>query len=353
MNLQKISLATLKRLFCGALFLPLAWAQAADMFDTTTGQVRLDSVVVGATRYQAVVVVPGTLVGFGTGAPKTSETYFDLTSGHLNIRSLMVGTTAYPDVVITIGSLESVGGSAPVQASGTAPANTLVGLDGQNYPLRVSVSLNASRQPSAITYDFHKTDGTMTPCTHSASNDATCHGAANTFNNITASGFPAATDPNPPANATLTVGPDSYGYSFEGKVTGMTWTGTWTAMRSTPSGITTQSGPFSVDVVIEQGNGQGNPNGSGSPSGPNPTILSQTFTPGTAAKLEVAFDMDMRSEFGTTGTYVPTKSYWANARLFVMELSSYTPGGNITLVGKSFVSTGGIPLAQDRIIVLP
>jgi hypothetical protein len=334
-----------------ALYWPLTCIHAADVFDPGTGQVRLDSVLVGATRYQSVVVIPGRLVSVGSGAAKAPETYFDLATGQLTIRQLTAGESTYPDVVITVASVLAVGSNAPVNTGNTAPANTLVGLGGQNYPLRVSISFNASNnphQPSAITYDFHKTDGSMTPCTYSASNEATCHGASNTITNLTVIGGP--TDNSPPNNATLNAGPDSYGFSFEGKITGSTWTGTWTAVRGTATGgITTESGPFSVDVVM----GTGNSTGTTTPNGAAPTIQSINFTPGAAAKLEVAFDIDMRPGYGTTGNYSPAKSYWATPRLFVIEFHSYSSGGSITLTGKDFASTGGVVLAQDRVFVFP
>ena len=59
MNFAHATLARLKHAICLALLLPAAIAHATDVFDPATGQVRLDTVLLGATRYQAVVVVPG------------------------------------------------------------------------------------------------------------------------------------------------------------------------------------------------------------------------------------------------------------------------------------------------------
>jgi hypothetical protein len=93
------------------------------------------------------------------------------------------------------------------------------------------------------------------------------------------------------------------------------------------------------------------------PSVVGPTIQSINFTPGVAAKLEVAFDTDMGHGYSTTGTYSPSRSYWATPRLFVVEFNSYVSGGSITLVkggsGGSFVSTGGVGMAADRVFVFP
>lgn len=342
----------IKKLWFALISLTLTWpltcANAADFFDPGTGQVRLDSVLVGATRYQSVVVMPGTLVSLGSGAAKAAETYFDLASGQLTIRELTVGASIYPDVVITVAKVLAVGSSAPVNAIETAPANTLMGLRGQNYPLRVNLTVGSNGQNlEGIAYDFHKTDGTMTPCTHSASNDATCHGAGTTITNIKLGG--ALIDAGSTNGVTLIAGPDRYGISFTGTLLGKTWTGTWSLTSTTPSGTSTESGPFSVEVVM----GAGNSTGSTTPTGAAPTIQSINFTPGAAAKLEVAFDIDMRPNFGTTGSYSPAKSYWATPRLFVIEFQSYSSGGSITLTGKDFASTGGVVLAQDRVFVFP
>ena len=113
---------------------------------------------------------------------------------------------------------------------------------------------------------------------------------------------------------------------------GVPFTGTWTVQKSL-------DGAAPVASVV------------------GPTIQSLNFTSGVAAKLEVAFDTDMGPGYSTTGTYSPSRSYWATPRLFVVEFNSYVSGGSITLVkggsGGSFVSTGGVGMAADRVFVFP
>jgi len=90
-----------------------------------------------------------------------------------------------------------------------------------------------------------------------------------------------------------------------------------------------------------------------------PTIADLTFTPATAntaAKLTAIFSTDMQSGYFTTGAYSPIvgkEGYWPDARTFVVEFSSVTSGGQITLVASGFKSVSGQPMAADRVYTFP
>ena len=124
----------------------------------------------------------------------------------------------------------------------TAAIGTFNYTGGQSYPLRASFTINSAGFITGGEYDFHKLDGTMTPCTYSVANDATCHGASNTISITSQSGLLTSSGAASPI--TLNAGPDSYGFIFNGTMTGTTWSGTWT--NSTQTG----GGTFSVNVGI-------------------------------------------------------------------------------------------------------
>lgn len=90
-----------------------------------------------------------------------------------------------------------------------------------------------------------------------------------------------------------------------------------------------------------------------------PAITDLAFTPATAntaAKLTAVFSTNMQSSYSTTGAYVPKvgkEGYWPDPRTFVVEFSSVTPGGQITLVASGFKSVSGQPLAADRVYTFP
>jgi hypothetical protein len=90
-----------------------------------------------------------------------------------------------------------------------------------------------------------------------------------------------------------------------------------------------------------------------------PAITDLTFTQATTnttAKLTAVFSTDMQSGYSTTGAYVlkaGKEGYWPDARTFVVEFDSYTPGGQITLVASGFKSVSGQPLAADRVYTFP
>lgn len=103
------------------LFLVAPAGFAADSYDPVTGSVTVGSVVVGTTRYQAVVLKPATLVSFSTQVTALTEDVFDVITGRLTLRTLSVGGVAYYNVVITVGSVLSVGSSTPVDAGSAVP----------------------------------------------------------------------------------------------------------------------------------------------------------------------------------------------------------------------------------------
>lgn len=90
-----------------------------------------------------------------------------------------------------------------------------------------------------------------------------------------------------------------------------------------------------------------------------PTVTDLTFTPATAntaAKLTAIFSTDMQSGHSITGAYVlkvGKEGYWPDARTFVVEFSSVTSGGQITLVASGFKSVSGQPMAADRVYTFP
>ena len=133
-------------------------------------------------------------------------------------------------------------GSAAVPAK----LGTLVWAGGQTYPLRANLTVNAAGQANGGGYDFHKLDGTSTACTHSDANDATCHGSSASFNTNSQS---AAISTAGGSGVSLRAGPDQYGYTFTGTLSGTTWSGTW-AKAATGSSTNTGSGSFSVTLVI-------------------------------------------------------------------------------------------------------
>ena len=90
----------------------------------------------------------------------------------------------------------------------------------------------------------------MTAGTHSAANDATCFGANSSFNTTSQGG--ALTTAGAASTATLTAGPDIYGYTFSGTLTGRIWTGTVTKVATTQPTFTGGSGVFSVELGTTQ-----------------------------------------------------------------------------------------------------
>ena len=127
-------------------------------------------------------------------------------------------------------------------------ANTLTVTGGESYPLRVFFTLDAAGLISGGDYDFHKLDGTMTPCEHSPANQATCHGTSASVSK-SSQGAAINRSSGTAAPASLVVGPDGFGYTFTGTITGLDWVGTWSKV-ATPTSSLVQSGSFAVKVGI-------------------------------------------------------------------------------------------------------
>lgn len=130
---------------------------------------------------------------------------------------------------------------------GASSVGTLNVTGGESYPLRVNIFINSAGLVTGANYDFHKLDGTMTACEHSAANDATCHGTAADFSKPAE---PVTLSQNGAASTILlTSGQDQYGYTFTGNITGSTWAGTWNKVAM-PNSNLAASGTFSVVVAI-------------------------------------------------------------------------------------------------------
>lgn len=90
-----------------------------------------------------------------------------------------------------------------------------------------------------------------------------------------------------------------------------------------------------------------------------PAVASRTFVATAPARLEVTFSQPMNPTYFTTGSYVPSSSVWESPTKFVVTLSSYTPGGTITLMAptatdpRGFRSAAGAGLAQDYVFQFP
>jgi hypothetical protein len=147
----------------------------------------------------------------------------------------------------TSTGVQSADSAAP---AGTAAPGTLVVTGGETYPLRASMTISSAGQITGGQYDFHKIDGTMTACEHSAANDAVCHGASANFSVTSQSG--PMTTAGSTSSIRLIAGPDIYGYTYTGTLVGVRWTGTWTKVAVPNVSTLTGSGSFAVDLVITQ-----------------------------------------------------------------------------------------------------
>ena len=147
--------------------------------------------------------------------------------------------------VLTRGSCQA--GSTP-----TTPAalGTLVAGNGEKFALRVSLTLDAKGLVTGGDYDFHTTQGTLTPCTATPANtgpSGTCRGASGSIGTSSQSGAIPRTGTT--SAITLSAGPDGYGYTFTGTLLGKVWTGTYTKV-ATPLTAYVDSGSFAVEVAI-------------------------------------------------------------------------------------------------------
>lgn len=131
--------------------------------------------------------------------------------------------------------------------------DVLLDINGESYPLRVSMTIGDDVMSStggkvkSISYDFHKLDGTMTPCTYSDKNSASCHG---TNSDITSSTVLFLGWGGWDLEQTFNTNVDQFGFSFYGKIYKGEWKGTWKKVATTLSSQV-GSGTFSVTPTIE------------------------------------------------------------------------------------------------------
>lgn len=165
-------------------------------------------------------------------------------SGKLTIgKSLVIDNSGWSQ----INKISSFGfPTSNTSGNGTASTGTLSITGGESYPLRVNFVINSAGLVTGGNYDYHKLDGTMTPCTvESAPNH--CQGTNSNFGTPSSS---ITLTPNGAASTMLlTTGQDQFGYTFTGNMTGTTWAGTWNKV-ATPDLNLAASGTFSVVVAI-------------------------------------------------------------------------------------------------------
>lgn len=168
-------------------------------------------------------------------------------SGKINPgKSIVIDNSSFTQIN-KINSFSFPASNPNGNGTGTGSVGTLSITGGESYPLRVNIFINAAGLVTGANYDYHKLDGTMTACTYSAANHATCHGTASDFG---APAAPVTLSPNGALSTMLlTSGQDQYGYTFTGNMTGTTWAGTWNKV-ATPNSNLAASGTFSVVVAI-------------------------------------------------------------------------------------------------------
>lgn len=160
-----------------------------------------------------------------------------------------VGSTASAWRLNVLASSSGSCGGATTPAT-PAALGTLVQSNGDRFALRVNLTLDAAGNITGGDYDFHTTQGTLTPCTATPANTGptgTCIGANNSISQSSQSGAIPRT--GTASAITLRAGPDSFGYTFTGTLLGKVWTGTFTKVATATSSFTT-SGTFSVEVSI-------------------------------------------------------------------------------------------------------
>ena len=121
--------------------------------------------------------------------------------------------------------------------------------DRPQRPLRASFTISTAGQVNGGSFDFHTLAGTLTPCTYSLANAGTCFGTNGSFNTTSQGGLMSVTGSATPIS--LKTGPDVYGFTFTGPLTGKLWSGTFTKVPAAGS-VEVGSGTFSVNVEITQ-----------------------------------------------------------------------------------------------------
>lgn len=106
---------TAKRTGIGIL-IALAWngAYALTTYDPATGRATISSIVVGNTRYNDIVITPGSVISIGNGTVTRTYDTYDPATNRLTISTINVGGQTFTDVVVTVGSVISLGPFAPI-----------------------------------------------------------------------------------------------------------------------------------------------------------------------------------------------------------------------------------------------
>ncbi|MEJ6004693.1 Ig-like domain-containing protein [Paucibacter sp. AS339] len=134
-------------------------------------------------------------------------------------------------------------------SGGAASVGQFLSVKGEKYPLRVNFTLDSQGKITGGDFDFHGVNGSMEPCTWSQANTATCFGTNGSITPKVQQGGPLLRESGSANSISLIDGPNDYGYTFTGTLTGLIWTGTWTKV-ATAIEPRVDSGTFSVKVGI-------------------------------------------------------------------------------------------------------
>ncbi len=99
---------------CLASLVAVTTVHAADVFDPATGYLTIDAILLDATLYRSVVVVPASVISYSNAPATAPADSFDGATGRLTLRSLSVLGTSYADVVLTVSRVVSVGSATAI-----------------------------------------------------------------------------------------------------------------------------------------------------------------------------------------------------------------------------------------------
>jgi subtilisin family serine protease len=98
----------LKKIMIGLSFLMMQVCWAVDRYNPITNHLTIQTVQVGETFYNNVVITVGTVLQVGGGDPIGSVDVYNSTNNQLTIPSVMVNGTSYTNVVISVGQIVSI-----------------------------------------------------------------------------------------------------------------------------------------------------------------------------------------------------------------------------------------------------
>jgi len=113
----------LKRFLIGLSLLMTQACWAADTYNPANNQLTIQSVSVGGTIYNNVVITVGSVIRIDGGAPRGSVDLYDQLTNQLSIPSVAVNGTIYINVVISVGKIVSVGAGS---SSGEGSAREVI-----------------------------------------------------------------------------------------------------------------------------------------------------------------------------------------------------------------------------------